>query len=217
MNVAVNRIMKRLIALLLCMFMSIAYAVDELMYWMVDETATVDGTSISTFLVDYPEDDTHWSAARIKVTGPGIGTRYLDNLQNWGSGWEAAFPAEEGVALSDAGDGRGMSTGNWATQSPLAFDGLSEELFTEAMFSVELGYITLDEVLDVVDWVTLAQTDPVAKSALTSYLYERGTLAPYPDGQWVPTTFHTSVPEPNTGLLILIGISMLALKRGVKA
>ena len=51
---------------------------EELMFWMVDETAKVDNEDILIFLSNYPEDDMHWNAARIKVTGPGIGTRYLN-------------------------------------------------------------------------------------------------------------------------------------------
>lgn len=181
---------------------------DELMYWMVNESATVDGTSISIFLSDYPEDDTHWSAARIKVTGPGIGTRYLDiESPEYGR-----TSGEEGAWIGDAGDGYGVSTGNWANQSPFALDGIDQELFKEAMVSVELGYITWDEVLDVIDWVTLAETDPVAKSTLNQYLYERGTLAPEPKWQWVPTEFHT-VPEPSTRTLVLVGASLPLLRR----
>ena len=168
---------------------------EEIMYWMVNESATVDDTSISIFLSDYPEDDTHWSAARIKVTGPGIGMRYLDiESPEYGK-----TSGEEGAWIGDAGDGYGVSTGNWATQSPLALDGIDQELFKEAMFSVELGYLTWDEVLDVVDWVTLAETDPIAKSALSQYLYERGTLLPPGYEQYVPTDFHT-VPEPSSGI-----------------
>ena len=188
---------------------------EDIMWWMVDNTATVDGEGVMSFLAQYPEDENNWCAARVKVTGSGIGTRYLENLNNFGDGWEAAFPAEEGVALSDSGDGHGMTTGNWGTQSPISLDGLDVELFEEARFQVELGRCKYDEVYDMMKFIALAETSPITKAELTQYMYERGSIMPPGYQQWTPTEFHTisSIPEPNNGLLVLVGVALLLLKR----
>ena len=199
--------MKRFIAIFLCIFTFVGFS-EEIMWWLVDETATVDGEVITSFLESYPEDDNHWNAARVKVTA-GDQIHYLD-IEVPGVG---RFDGSEGVWLQDSGDGRGISTGNWATQSPL--DGLSHELYENAMFQVQLGTLTYDDVFDVVDWFTLAETDPVAKATLTQHLYERGTIQPPGYTQWTPTEFHThsSVPEPNSLMMMLIGSGMLLLRR----
>ena len=182
---------------------------EEIMWWMIDSTATVDNETITTFLDAHPEDDYHWNMVRIKVTS-GDNVIYLDNYQkNLDDSWER-FPGEDGVWIGDSGDGCGVSTGNWTTQSPL--DGLSHELFEEAMFQVQLGTMEFDDVFDVVDWFTLAETDPVAKATLTQHLYERGSIQTPGYSQWTPTQFHT-VPEPTSSLLGIIGLGLLLLKR----
>ncbi len=203
--------MKRFIAIILCIFAFVGFS-EEIMWWLVDESATVDGEVITSFLQPYPEDDNHWNAVRIKVTS-GDNIIYLDNYQAWDGGHWTSSPGEEGVWIGDSGDGRGISTGEWTTQTPLV--GLDHELFEAALFQVQLGTLTYDDVLDVVNWITLAETDPVAKATLTQHLYERGTIQPPGYSQWTPTEFytHSSVPEPSSALLCIIGFGILLLKR----
>ena len=188
---------------------------EDIMWWMVDSTAKVDGEDVMSFLAQYPEDDNNWCAARVKVTGSGIGTKYLDiNWCDENGIWQTS-PGEDGVWIQDSGDGRGPSTGNWATQSPISLDGLDVELFEEARYQVELGRCNYDEVYDIVKFTALAETSPVAKAELTQYIYERGSIMPPGYQQWTPTEFHTisSIPEPNGSLLVLVGAAMLLLKR----
>ena len=205
--------MKGLLAAVLMMLGMMGQA-EEILWWMVDETATVDNESITSFLESHPEDDYHWNMVRIKVTS-GDNVIYLDNYQDWGSGWERSSGAD-GVWIGESGDGRGASTGNWATQSSL--DGLSRELFEEAIFQVQLGTIEIDDGFNVVDWFTLAETDPVTKATLQQHLYERGSMQPPGYTQWTPLQFytHSPVPEPSSLLLVLIGSSIFMLKRKVK-
>ena len=202
------------IAAVVMMAAASAFA-EDIMWWMVDDTATVDGEGVMSFLAQYPEDENNWCAARVKVTGSGIGTRYLNTYweDEYGN-WQLNL-GEDGVWLQDSGDGRGISTGNWATQSPISLDGLDVELFEEARYQVELGRCKYDEVYDIVKFTALAETSPVAKAELTQYMYERGSIMPPGYQQWTPTEFHTirSIPEPNGSLLVLVGAAMLLLKR----
>ena len=69
--------MKGLLAAVLMMLGTIGQA-EEILWWMVDETATVDNESITSFLESHPEDDYHWNMVRIKVTS-GDNIIYLDN------------------------------------------------------------------------------------------------------------------------------------------
>lgn len=185
---------------------------EDIMWWMVDDTATVDGEGVMSFLAQYPEDENNWCAARVKVTGENIGTMYLDIESPDFPG--ERFNGAEGAWLGDSGSGY-WGTGNWATQSPISLDGLDVELFEEARFQVELGRCKYDEVYDMVKFIALAETSPVVKAELTQYMYERGTIMPPGYQQWTPTEFHTisSIPEPNGSLLVLVGAAMLLLKR----
>lgn len=178
---------------------------EEILWWMVDDTATVDGREIMGFLSYYGEDDDNWNAARVKMTGADQSYVFLDVV------WDGErFDGYEGIWIGDGGDGR-WGTGYWGTQSPI--DGLADELIQEAVFQIELGHVTYIEVLDAIEWVTLAETDPYSKEMLSAYIYERGTLWPGADFQWTPTQFHTVIPEPNADILVLIGASLIVLKR----
>jgi len=201
------------IAAVVMMAAASAFA-EDIMWWMVDDTATVDGEGVMSFLAQYPEDENNWCAARVKVTGSGIGTRYLDIYQYWDGDWQRS-PGEEGAWIGESGDGRGPSTGNWATQSPISLDGLDVELFEEARYQVELGRCNYDEVYDIVKFTALAETSPVAKAELTQYMYERGSIMPPGYQQWTPTEFHTSgsIPEPTSSSMMLVGIAVLLLRR----
>ena len=195
--------------LVICFLFSLTLLGEEIMWWMVDDTATVDNQDIITFLQPYPEDENHWCAARVKITGKDIGTIYLDIESPDFPG--ERFNGAEGAWLGDSGSGY-WGTGNWANQSPL--DGFTKEIWNEALFQMEIGYLSFNEVLDVVDWSTLAETDPIAKNLLSQHLYERGTLMPPDYSQWTPTDFHTvNVPEPSSNLLFLVGLSILMLRR----
>lgn len=64
------------------------------------------------------------------------------------------------------------------------------------------------------DGNTLAVSEQTyAQSTLKSYIYDRGTSAQPPASPWQVSAF--AVPEPTSGLLILLGFAGLALKRKV--
>lgn len=79
-----------------------------------------------------------------------------------------------------------------------------------APFSDYSSYIVklFDESLSTV----LATSDSYAGS-LSSYIYNSGTSEPPPTSPWRVDAF--SVPEPTSGLLLLLGFAGLALKRQV--
>lgn len=59
---------------------------------------------------------------------------------------------------------------------------------------------------------TLAVSEQTyAQSALSSYIYDRGTSAQPPASPWQVSAF--TIPEPTSGLLLILGIGALALKR----
>lgn len=199
-----KRLLVKCVCLSVIMFTA-ATKSEEILWWMVNDTATVDDQNIMKFLEPYPEDDDHWVGARVKVVTSDGETNYL-------SVEYPDFPGERSDHAWVGDMGSEWGTGNWSTQSPL--DGLDRELFEEARFSVQLGYVTYDQVYDLTKFIALAESDPAIKSELTQFLYERGTIAPPDQSQWVPIFYHTySVPEPSSALLSLIGLSMLLLKR----
>ena len=76
-------------------------------------------------------------------------------------------------------------------------------------FAIELGNYNKGT------WTTLATSSSLAYSSLESagytYMPSAGDLALATLTAWAPTTY--SVPEPSSGLLMLLGASLLALKR----
>lgn len=61
------------------------------------------------------------------------------------------------------------------------------------------------------DWATIAESEPESKAALSRYIFLGGVNVPA-DDQWMPTVYH-AVPEPNSLLLVLYGLGILALTR----
>ena len=108
--------------------------------------------------------------------------------------------------------GSGFGTGWWLSQSPLP----SSETLTEALFQIELGEITYNEALDNLDWETIAWSDPEAKENMSRYIWEGGVAPPNPD-QWSPMMFYMTdpvqTPEPSSGILSVLGLMMIALRR----
>lgn len=176
-----------------------------MLWWQIVDSAIVDNDPIQIFLTPYEEDATHWNAARVKVTSDTIGTQYLDIEYS-------DFPGErfDQAYVGWNSDGTEWGTGDWRTQSPL--DGIDAASLNGASFQIQIGQVTYDENLDVTTFIVLAETDSVAKDDLSPYLYERGTLNPPGLQQWTPIYFH-SVPEPKAILLIVLGLTMLSLRR----
>ena len=111
---------------------------SDVLYWMIDDSATVDGTAISTFFENYEASEGSAFAARIRVTGGNIADDqdvFLD-LYIPGYGVDVGG-GEYGVEFSEVGGywGAGVPTGN---QSPSGDYSAGSPEFS---FIVELGNI----------------------------------------------------------------------------
>ena len=187
----------------------VASAGDDVLYWMVDNSATVekDGvtTSITSFFDNYGAPEGSAFAARVRVTGGDIqdGQDVFLDLYIPGSGVDEGGGAW-GVEFSDAGGywGAGVPTGN---QSP---SGDFSAGTPEYSFIVELGNIDASD-----NWTTVATSASATYSSLGDYIHETFDINPGQIAVWTPTTFTAPVPEPSSGLLMAVGLALLALRR----
>ena len=184
---------------------------NDVLYWMVDDSATVekeDGTKVS--ISDYFADPAVAAsgsdfAARIRVTGGDIqeGQDVFLNLYISGIG---EIDGAYGVEFGDGSGywGAGVPTGN---QSP---SGNYSAGTPEYSFIVELGNIDSSD-----NWTTVATSAAATYSSLGAYIHEKFDINPSSLAAWTPTQF-TIAPEPSSGLLALMGFAILALRRKQK-
>ena len=188
-------------------------AADDVLYWMVDGSATVDNgggetSSISSFFSDYGASADSSFAARVRVTGGDIsGDTFLAlYYSEGGESWMDS--GEFGVDFSDIGAGyygAGVPEGN---QSPIgSFSAGSPEY----SFVIELGNVVNDGS-DNWTWTTVATSAATAYSSLGEFIHQSFDLNPGAIATWSPTTF-TAVPEPSGALMSVLGLALLALRR----
>ena len=193
-----------------------APAEEAVLYWMVDDTATVTpmGTESSQTISDffnslsgeYGSDSAF--AARIRVTGGNIqdGENVFLDLYIPGYGVDVGS-GEYGVVFPAVGEtidgrwGAGVPNGN---QSPAGDYSVGTP---EYSFIVELGNIDSSD-----NWTTVATSAAVAYSSLGDYINHPFDMNPSSMAVWTTTQF-TYVPEPSSGLLAAIGLALLALRR----
>ena len=187
----------------------VASAGDDILYWMIDNSATVekDGvtTSIASFFENYGATEGSAFAARVRVTGGDIqdGQDVFLDLYIPGYGLDVGG-GEYGVEFSDAGGywGAGVPTGN---QSP---SGDFSAGSPEYSFTVELGNIDSSD-----NWTTVGRSASATHAALGDYSHATFDIKPGQIAVWTPTTFTAPVPEPSSGLLMAVGLALLALRR----
>jgi hypothetical protein len=187
----------------------VASAGDDVLYWMIDNSATVekDGvtTSITSFFENYGAPEGSAFAARVRVTGGDIqdGQDVFLDLYIPGYGVDTGN-GDLGVEFGDAGGywGAGVPTGN---QSP---SGDFSAGTPEYSFIVELGNIDSSD-----NWTTVATSASATYSSLGDYIHETFDINPGQIAVWSPTTFTAPVPEPSSGLLMAVGLALLALRR----
>ena len=110
---------------------------------------------------------------------------------------------EYGVEFSTVGGywGAGVPTGN---QSP---SGDYSAGTPEYCFIVELGNIDSSD-----NWTTVATSAAASYSDLGTYIHQTFDINPSSMAVWTPTQF-TAVPEPSSGLLTLLGLALISLRR----
>ena len=191
---------------------TVLVAGEEILYWMVDDSASITinspgSPSTTTTIGDYfgsMAETSSGFAARVRVTGGDIqdGEAVFLDLYIPGQGGDVGG-GEYGVLFSEVGGywGAGVPTGN---QSP---SGGYAAGTPEYSFIIELGHIDSND-----DWTTVARSAPADYSSLGAYIHETFDLNPGQFAVWTPTSF-TAVPEPSSGLLVVIGCALLALRR----
>ena len=186
------------------MAVNVALAEDGVLYWMIDSTAdpTVtpqDGGSdmtLSDFFGTFGSGSEF--AARVRVTGEGVSEdTFLDLYYPGGT-----FDGEYGV------DFDGLDVGTpYGVQAviPTSYSSGSPEY----SFIVEIGNVSDG------DWTTIAQSSAETYASLASSRYIRSLSDLGPSSSatvWTPGQF-SAVPEPSGGLLTLMGVALLALRR----
>ena len=194
---------------------------NDVLYWMVDDSAqvTMDGTSqsIGDFFSDYMSSSENWSAtdssfaARIRVTGGNInGDVFLGLYGRDEYNVPYIESGELGMAFDSSGTGywgAGVPDGN---QSPSGNYSAGDP---EYSFIVEIGNVVWDENSGTASWVeTVATSAAAAYSSLGAYIHQTFDMNPGQMAVWTQTSFN-AVPEPSSGLLTVIGFAFLALRR----
>ena len=178
-----------------------AQASDYLLYWQVEDTAAItwfDGSPIGTVTTYRNLDGQQVNMARAVSTTAedGMCTYYMDI-------------GVTSDTMEPTGDGFGtgpMLSYIGAFDSSTSLAGLS--------FAIELGNWANGQ------WTTLATTGMISYNDLTQIASQEGGTYILTAGQdinlptfmaWTPNAY--VVPEPSSGLLVLIGASLLALRR----
>lgn len=99
---------------------ALAYSCSgDTLWWVVDDSQTVDGLPIVSFIENNTfEDDDNWPAARVKVTYSD-GTSEIVPIAYPDFPGESFYSAYVGYTLDwQTGEPVGWGTGWWSTQSP---------------------------------------------------------------------------------------------------
>lgn len=193
-----------------------AFGLDEVLYWMVDDTSVVhygDGTTISLPLL-VPEAIDTTLAARVRVVGEELSEDVFLNVYSDGEVWSTDL----GIDFGDPGSGYWGVGNPTGMQSPLTGGMAPDHPYIsvregqpEYSFIIEIGNYDWNED----SWTTVAHSQAYTHSELltSSYIYESFDINPPTTKIWNPHDYYASVPEPNGSLLVLVGAAMLLLKR----
>lgn len=213
--------MKKIFAIVFsftCLFVK-----GDTLWWQANNTATVDGQDIFSFVNSFgtwteidPDTGEEFSGynicARLTCTFVDGRKEVVPTYLNFGNSWEQWDYVD---FLDDCGGGRSFGTAHWGTQSMLhEIPGYSYDILDEIAFQVELGILTYDDVLDIVDFNTIAESETASGKYLANgvrSIFWGGVNVPA-QNQWTPVNFHT-IPEPSLAMLFFIGTSLLVLRR----
>ena len=207
MGIGRNGMKRFLVILTLCMFSFVG--MGDALYWMIDETSYVDNDPIKTFISPLPDDEDNWAVGRVKITTSTGVVKYLDiyspdgNINNVGE----TYPGAEGVWIG----GGGVFFGAEGNQGILPAD-----VDPASSFAIELGinhWIDDGTEEGQINFELLAITDPHTYEQIEAFIHPQGSLGPPDLATWNPTYYHTVSPEPNSFLLLSLGLCLLGLKR----
>ena len=167
----------------------VAAEVDSYLYWMIPDTATGTergGTDISG---DYMAKVVAFSGSEWAETG---GT-YLDIWSSANGGLGSLVASSE---VNDFGVGVTISAGRYNVPY---FAGVTDGIGNDWTYFVELYH----------DNKVVAHSEGLLYSEAGYAVFDGIGI---PTAQWMPTTF-VPAPEPSSGLLLLLGVAGLALRR----
>lgn len=193
----------------------------DILRWSVDESTKVDGNPIKQFLVPYPEDDDHFPAARVKlVSNDGSSSTILKIYLGdgvWEDGYWGSYIGDNGYWGSCGNQSEtGYNTINTAQGEIIGTEVSYPPEVMEALFIMELGYNEWNDEANDFVWRTLAQSNPeLYKDLVHQYMYAKLDVGTPSSKAWNPDfyTYNPSVPEPTSGILFLVGTSLMMLKR----
>ena len=178
-----------ILCLLATLFCLSAKADEQLLWWMVedDDSTVVDWYGTPSSITDIGATD-----ARLRVDDANGTVAYLDfYMLN-----DDSPPVYE--RWTPGSDGAGIPV--WAYADVTGYTAASYS------FAIELGNYEDGE------WVkTLASTDSVPYNNMQEHIGTWEGITPVVTSPWKPASY--SVPEPSSGLLMLIGGALLALRR----
>lgn len=188
---------------------------DYLLYWEVLDSATIDGVVLDDYVSAYAQAHNNFDEGGDSGKIAGARTVYFDAVGNgpslmniyayengrWNDTmYTDTFINDEVVPTTVVGTGGGMYSHFTASDA------------SQLSFAIELGNWENGE------WVTLATSGTMSYSDLTVTTSGDVHILQMVDNvnlnsfqPWAPTAY--AVPEPSSGLLALIGASLLALRR----
>ena len=176
---------------------------DYVLQWQLNDAgSTVDGSpSVYSFLsLEHPDDEIGVQIAVYDNSGNLV--RYLNPI------WEDEQGTHIETEFNDWWIGTGSDIGD--TRATQGYYGPGD--YMEYVYQMQVG--TYDADYNFIE-LLYSDTDNAA-----GHWYDMGTILP-PNTDWMPKEFYTVnpvvptpvVPEPDSGILFLTGISILFLKR----
>ena len=163
-----------------------------ILYWMVDNPTIVRNGKEVASLDKYKSPEGYVAeAARVVATTAGGETVFLKLYGDTTGGGDFAL-----TECTEAELAGGYRTGPVVA----SLSGLNAKSYT---YAIELGTVVKGS------WVTLAVSDPRTFDKIAEFSNLKGL--DLPAAIWNPTTYN--VPEPTGGLLTLLGLAVLALRR----
>jgi hypothetical protein len=161
---------------------------EQLLWWLVEPDDVVE--------------DWYGSPSTVSAIGATDARLRVDNASGDVIAYLDFYVQEEGSALTE----RWSGVDGW--EIPVeAFAIVDGYTSAEYSFAVELGNYANGA------WVkTLASSDPLPYASIREHIGVWNGIQPELASTWIPSSY--SVPEPSSGLLMVIGGALLALRRG---
>ncbi len=189
-----------------------ARADDYLLYWQVEDSAKVDGVTLDNYSSWYARANNNFDYGGNSGKIAGARAVFYDSNGNGPSLMNiyTADPwrdtgAHDAIIIDNNYTVVGTGAGQYSYFS------VSDP--SQLSFAIELGNWEGGE------WVVLATTERMSYSSLTVSSQDGVHILQMADNvdlnnyqAWAPAAYN--VPEPSSGLLVLIGVGLLALRRG---